>query len=296
MRLCRWCILLVLLLVMAESASANGNAWTRKRGGYYLKVGLTSLTATEGFGYDGNRWPIFGDTANFGGGDFGVTDVAIHGEYGITEWLTGVASTQYKVAVRQGLYRPTGRDSTASASGLGDLWLGARLKLLPDEEPFVATVTLGWKLPTGSPLQDIPLGTGVIDYEAIVAVGTTFPAFSTMFGYAQLTSGYRLRNTAGNEVSFMAEAGLNLSKELMVQGIIDGRYSTADFDPAINNPDNPEVLGELKNDQSFTRWKLGLVYSTGEEMDLHLGYEKYAGGRNIVAGSGIAIGISWHRR
>lgn len=295
MSFCRSCILLILLFVVAEHALANGNAWTRKKGGYYLKIGLTSLTADEGFGYEGNRWPIFGDTANFGSGDFGVTDVAVHGEYGITDWLTGVASTQYKVAVRQGLYRPTGRDSTASASGLGDLWLSARFNLLSEEEPVVATVTVGWKLPTGSPLQDIPLGTGVVDYEASVAVGTVFPAFSAIPCYAQATGGYRLRNSASNEVKFLAEIGMHLTPALMFQGTIEGSYSTADFDPAIANPGNLELLQHYKNDQSFTRWKLDLVYAASDDMDLHFGYEKYVAGRNIVAGSGLALGISWNR-
>ncbi len=295
MNACRLYILLVLLLLVVGHAFASGGAWNRRKGGYYMKFGLTSITAEQGFGYDGRLQPLFSDTVNFHGGDFGVTDLTIYGEYGVTDWLTGVISTQYKVAVRQGEYRPTGRDSTASASGLGDLWMGARLKLLPDDEPIVATLTLGWKLPTGSPLQDIPLGTGVVDYEAVAAVGTSFPAFSDLYGYAQLSGGYRIRNSAANELNILAEAGVNLSKMLLIHGVLDGSYSMADFGPAIGDPGNMELLGRFKNDQSFTRWRLGMIYSIGEDMDLNLDYEKYVSGRNIISGSGIAIGIAWKR-
>lgn len=288
-----WLILLVLLLALAEPAMAGGGAWNLKKGGYYIKIGLTSLTADESYGFDGSNQPIFPDTANFRGGNFGVTDVALYGELGITDWLTGVASTQYKVAVRQGLYRPTERDSTASASGLGDLWLTARMKLLPDDEQMVATVMLGWKLPTGSPLQDIPLGTGVVDYEAAVAVGSGFRIIGDTHGYGQLSGGYRLRNSASNEVNFLAELGVNLSRDLLLHTIVDGTYTSADFSPALNDPENPEMIRHFRNEQSFTRWMIGAIYAASEDMEINLGYEKYAGGRNIIVGSGISVGIAW---
>jgi|GEM_PF-2119731 len=290
-----WSILFVLLLAAAEPVLAGGGAWNRKKGGYYIKIGLASLTAEEGFGFGGDRRPLFLDTANFRGGDFGVTDITLYGEFGITDWLTGVASTQYKVAVREGLYRPTGRDSTASASGLGDVWLTARMKLLPDDEQTVATLSLGWKLPTGSPLQDIPLGTGVVDYEAALAVGSGFRIVGDMYGYGQLSGGYRLRNSASNEVNFLAEIGVNLSKVLLLQGVLDGSYSTADFSPVIDDPENPDLIKTFQNDQSFSRWMIGVIYAAAEDMEINFGYEQYAAGRNIIAGSGITIGIAWKK-
>lgn len=291
----RWLAPAIIIVAAAIPAFATGGAWTRDEGGYYVKIGLTSLTADEEYGFDGNRRLIFHDTTQFGAGDYGVTDITLYGEYGITGWLTGVASTQYKVAVKQAEYKISGRDTSASASGLGDLWLGARFKLPSVIEPVVAAFTLSLKLPTGTPLQEIPLGTGVIDYEAALAIGSGFPIKDEINGYAQLSAGYRLRNSASNELNYQAEIGVNLSEVLMVQGIFDGSHSSADFQEAANEAITIGRAEGYESDQSFTRWGFGIIYRTSETMDLSLGYSWNSSGRNALASSGVSIGVAWRK-
>lgn len=282
--------------VCAAVAAASGGAWTRDEDGYYVKIGLSSMTSQRQFGYDGRLTWILADTFNLRDTEFGVTDVALYGELGLAEWLTGVASTQYKVAVRKALYRPTGRDSTASASGLGDLWLGARLRLLPRGGPNAAALTLSVKLPTGSPLQAIPLGTGVVDYEAAIAGGTSFPVFERMRGYAQLSGAYRLRNgTVANEMNYAAEVGLNLNETFMLQASVDGVHSFADFDAAAQFDDNPETIAYYLFDQSFMRWGLGVIYTMNPGLELNANYNWNSSGRNSLLLSGLSVGIAWKK-
>src|SRR5262245_1580943 len=107
---------LLFLLAAASTAAAQSAGWTRAADGYYVRIGLSSLTAAEQYGFDGESVGLFADTSSFRSGEFGVTDIGFYGELGFTDWLTGIASTQYTVAVREAQYVPTGRDSTASAS------------------------------------------------------------------------------------------------------------------------------------------------------------------------------------
>jgi hypothetical protein len=142
---------------------AGGGAWTRPTDGRIIRFGIISTTAQEEFDFQGGRRDIFSDTTLFQRGQFGMTDVSFYGELGLTDWLTGTLSTQYRVAVREAKLRTTGRDSTLSASGLSDIWVGGRIRLLPHEDSTAVAITLGLKIPTGSRNQSIPLGTGVLD-------------------------------------------------------------------------------------------------------------------------------------
>jgi hypothetical protein len=289
----RWLLLFLCLLFSSSAAVAQRAAWCKKEGAYYFGIGLASLTAEEEYGFAGGRRPLFADTALYSDGEFGMTDITFQGELGITDWLSGVATTQYKVAVRQAVYRPTRRDTTASASGLGDLWLGARVRLLPREMPYAASVTVSMKLPTGSPYQEIPLGTGVLDYEIVAAAGSRFPVYGTIDGYAQLAGGFRLRNIASNELNYGAEVGINLNESLLLRMHIDGVHTTADFDRVADEPGNALGQRAFVADQSFSHWGLGLVYRATETMDLSLGYNWNGSGRNTLAAGGIAIGVAW---
>jgi hypothetical protein len=284
--------ILLLLALGATRAGATGGAWNLLTDGYFFRLGLSSLSASQEYERTGRSRLIFSDSSIYSNGSYGVTDISLYGELGITDWLTAVASTQYKVAVRQAENSATRHDTTASASGLSDLWLDGRIRLLPREMPYAATVTVGVKLPTGSPYQQLPLGSGVVDYEASLAVGRAFPVVG-LDGYAQLSGGYRLRNNAANELSYLMEFGVNLNESIVVQGIIEGVHSTADFDaPA---PDGSGVAGTLVFDQSYLRWKLTTMLVIRDGLDLDVGYGAYASGRNAAAGHMLSVGLAWIR-
>ena len=286
-------IVLIMSLVAACKAFAVGGAWVKTPEGYYFKVGFTSITADKEYGLQGEDRPLFGDTVRFRDGTIGISNISVYGEYGFTDWLTGVISTQYSVAVREAEDLETGLAETTSASGLSDIWVSGRVNLLPKSWKLAGAATLAWKIPTGSPNKEIPLGTGVADYEGALAFGTGFPVGEDTYGYAQVSSGYRLRNRASNEVNWHVESGVQVIPGLALQAIFDGVHSTADFDDAAMSGNNDQVFTGLVNDQSFSRFSGGVIYDLSEEMQINFLYAKALSGINTLASSSISVGVAW---
>ena len=281
-------------VLRAQKGAESGGAWVREVDGYHFRLALSSFSASQQYDPSGDRRGLFVDTLLFQDGSFGATDIELEGELGLTDWLTGTASTAYKVAVRQGRYLPTGRDSTESASGLGDLWIGARIRLLPPESLVAATVTLGWKAPLASYTQEIPLGTGVAEYELRLAGGSYYRLGDVIEGHAQIAGAYRLRNRGSDEIAYLAETGIGLATPLTLQAILDGIISTADMEktgqPAEDGSGSSSVF-----DQSYTRLGVSLLYLLDDDTELLAGYSRILAGRNTLAGGSITFGVSWFR-
>lgn len=269
----------------------GGGAWNRKPDGYYIKLGPTFLTARQEYDSSGTLRDIFNDPVNFRNPSFGITNIGFYGELGLTDWLTGTLSTQYSVAVRQATL-PNGVDTSQSASGLGDVWLGGRVRLLPNESAIAGAVTLAVKLPTGSPNQEIPLGTGVIDYEGAIAFGGPFSA-AGLQGYWQSSGGYRFRNRGADELAYQAEFGLHLAETLMLQGVVDGVHSFADFDEPASG--GVPMVSTASSDQSFARWNAGFIYAIAPDTDLTVSYGHTFAGRNALSAGAFSVGVAWKK-
>lgn len=276
------------LLCSAHSvlAQPNGPAWTRAAEAYYLRFGVTWLSASQEYGLDGRRNTLFSDTVGFRDAKFGQTDVSFLCEYGVTDWLTGVAQTQLRTVVREAYFEPTARDTTISASGLTDLWLGARIRLLPLESKFLATATLAWKAPMGSPSQAIPLGTGVADYSLGMAGAAPYE-LGPVTGHFQLASEFRLRNRASNEITYLAQLDVNAGRGFFVIAAFDGVSSLADFD------EEAHVNNSAVGDRSYGRWSVGALLEVDEGLDLAASFSDHVLGRNALATSAFALAVTW---
>ncbi len=274
---------------------AEGGPWNRIAGGYYVKFGLTWLSADAQFDPDGRRRTLYGDDPNFQNSDIGATDLDIHAEYGLTDWLTGVVSTQHQTVVREAWFVPQQRDTTASASGLSDLWIDARVRLLPRQWPTAVSASVGVKVPTASSTQAIPLGTGAVDYQLLAAVGRTFELADITSGFARLTTGFRLRNRASNEFLWSLETGVRVIEPLQLRIRFNGTVSTADFagQPAL--ADGVTVDRALVLDQSFSRWSLGLRYDVNPGLELQAGYGRTFAGNNALASGSFSLGLAWKK-
>ncbi|MGE3800873.1 MAG: hypothetical protein AB7H80_07625 [Candidatus Kapaibacterium sp.] len=298
MRFCALVLALTLSLCCVETLHAGGGAWVRTASGYYFKVGFTSLTAENEYGFKGEDQPLFRDTLRFANGVVGISNITLYSEYGLTDWLTSVISTQYSVVVREADIIERGMEGlveTESASGLGDIWLGGRVNLLPKDWKVAGAATLSWKIPTGSPNKEVPLGTGVPDYEAALAFGTGFPVGEKRFGYAQLSGGYRLRNKVEDEFVWQVEGGISLLPTLALQSTLDGVYSTADFGEAAEAAENPLIFSQLVGNQTFTRLSGGLLYALSDETELNLLYSRTLSGLNTLDAGALSIGVAWKR-
>ncbi|MCE2503384.1 MAG: hypothetical protein J4G05_04915 [Chlorobi bacterium] len=291
-------LFIAFLTIHAQVVLAGGGAWVRTESGYYFKIGFTSLTAEEEYGFGGEDRPLFRDTNRFANGRIGFSNLTLYSEYGITDWLTSVISTQYTVAVREADIIKRGMEGlveSESASGLSDTWLSARVRLLPNDSKVAGAATLGWKIPTGSPNKDIPLGTGVADYEAALGFGTGFPVGPETYGYAQVSGGYRLRNKASNEFNWQVETGIGLLPILGLQLILDGVESTANLEEAELSPKNTLVFDELVGSQSFRRFSGGLLYALSDEMDLSAQFTTTLSGINTLNANAFAVGVAWKK-
>lgn len=284
----------LLLALPSGVAAASDGAWNREEDGYFVKFGFTSLTADEEYDFAGRLRGLFRDSLSFGDAEFGVSTFTFYAEYGLLDWFTGVVSTQFNVAVRSATYLPTGVPVTASASGLGDIWLGGRVRLLPTGGPVAASITAAWKVPTGSPHQQIPLGSGRADYELDGSLGSGF-ALGAVTGYGQVSAGYRLRGGVADEITYLAELGVNVGSRTIVHGVVDGIGSGTDF-PAAARALGDGIGGTgILPSQSFLRWTLGAIYATSAGFELSIDYSRQESGRNALASSAVALGITWKR-
>lgn len=286
---------LILFAVSFTAARAGGGAWNRAADGYYLKLGFSSLTADREYGFRGEDRPLYRDSLTYRNANFGMTDISFYAEYGFTPWLTGVIATQYSVAVRDVENVTTGVPESESASGLSDTWLSARVRLLPSHWPVAGAATVGVKVPTGSPLKEIPLGTGVVDYEGGLAVGAGFPVLEETYGWAQASAGYRLRNVVEDEINWRVEAGIGIIPTLTFQAVLDGSASTADFEEGADNPGDDLIYSRLVGNQSFTRASGGLIYALSDDTDMNVTYTRTISGINALQAGAFAIGIAWKK-
>jgi hypothetical protein len=284
---------LLFVTTICPASLAQGEARTLPVGGYRTQVGIAWHTADRQFGLDGRERSLFADTASFRDASFGQTDISLIGEIGILDWLTATAETHFRTLVQEARYVPTRRDSTISASGLGDLWLRARVHVLQTDDSNTAAVTLGWKAPTGSPRQELPLGTGVADY----SLGGAFRApwdLGIVRTYAEASLTYLLRLKAANELMYSLELGLYPGRGVLVYGVLEGTYSGADFDAALANPSENRINESLAGDQSYTGWELGLRLAVDDDLEIGFLLADRMSGRNTPASSSFGLLLAWH--
>lgn len=127
------------------------------------------------------------------------------------------------------------QDFDSAASGLGDLYVGGRLRLL--SYPFALALQPMIKLPTGSRSSAIPLGTGKADAEVRLQFGAGLPL--GVQNYFTADAGYASRGGAefNDEIPYLAEFGVFPIRDLIIKAQIDGRKSAKSLTAKIR-PDN----------------------------------------------------------
>jgi len=292
-RLARWCIAVCVMPFLVPEAHGSG-AWTQAIDDYYVKLSSTWSTASVEYGLDGQTTLLFPDSSVVRNGTFGTTEVGLYVEYGVNDWLTAVGSTHYKVIVREAQLTSTSRDTALSASGLSDSWIGGRVQLTRGDIASTATVSV--KIPTGSPNQQIPLGTGVVDYEIAATVGRSIPMGDARWGWAQGSVGYRFRNQAANDVTYTADGGVDVGSGVTIATRMDGLISGADFEEAYRETDQTAARNRLIGSSTYHRWSAQVIYASSPGIHLNAGYGFVYSGRNVVAVHGLSVGIAWTRR
>ena len=288
-------ISLLFLTALPDDLQAVGGAWTKQKGGYYLGLGFGSTSGENDRGFRGEERPLYRDTLRFAGGSLGISNFTLYNEFGWTDWLTTQLSARYTVIVREADIIERGSEGLTineSASGFGDAWLGARLRLPTPTEWMVAAFNLDWKIPLGSTATEIPLGTGAADYEASLAVGAPFTIAEDRHGYFQGGIGYRLRNRAEDELVWRLQGGVAVIPTLGLELTLDGVDSFADFENAEESDDDP-IFNDIVGSQSWLHLTGGLTYALNDWTDLLVKYTTTLDGRNTLDGATISVGVAW---
>ena len=287
--------IVILLLLSPLPLSAFGGAWVQKPGGYYFNIGFTSTTAESERGVHGEERPLYRDTLRYAGGSIGISNFAIYHEYGLTDWLTSQVGARFTVVVREADVVERGMEGqkiNESASGLGDIDLGLRIRLPVPTERMAAALNLGWKVPVASRTTEIPLGTGAADYDAGLALGYSFPVLDDAWGFVQTAGAWRLRKGAADEFVWRLQGGVPIISTLSAELQLDGIHSTADFESA-SEEDDPLSLNRLVGSQSYLHLGTSLTYRLNDWTDLQARYTTTIAGTNTLNAQMIGVGVAW---
>jgi len=282
----RFSFLLILTILAPAWVFAGG--WTQKKGGYYAKFSLNNFSTREQFNLRGHREPL-NTQFSLRDAKFTDTNLSFYGEYGLLEGLTLIANTSFKNYNSTGFNALFQQDFDNAASGLGDLYVGSRFRLLG--YPFALALQPMIKLPIGAKDKAIPLGTGDADAELRLQIGAGLPL--GLQNYFTADIGYASRGGAAfnDEIPYLAEFGVFPVRDLIVKAQIDGRKSTA----ALSDKMRPNQTSQnvLIVNQDFTRLWGGLIYSLSAAMQISLEASTAIAGKNTVAGRAVYFGLAF---
>jgi len=199
------------------SHSLYAGAWTLHKGQLWAKVtGMKQTTheeyiAVSGAGREPDLSRVFqaGERAPYReNGHYQSHAIFLDIFYGITDQFNlGVQVPYYHQTFENRGFRPK-----TTASGFSDLRVFSKYNLI--QNPFVGTLKLGVKIPTGKYQNHdgiIPVGEGQWDFDLVVQMGYTFWPHPI---YTNIDLGYRLRlenkpiqRKPGNEWFYMVEIG-----------------------------------------------------------------------------------------
>jgi protein XagA len=179
-------IFLLLISLGVTPSVLTAQAWTKAKGGGFLKLDYSSIQATDFFNSKGEIV-----TSR----DLGSSIASFYGEYGITSKITAVAYIPFFANSSAGAYPAVGTTpalTSASLSGFSDVDLGFRIALPVKNIAMSVNVLFG--LPTGTPTQADGLSTGDGEFNQMIklAIGTGKTRWWTQgaIGYNNRTKGY----------------------------------------------------------------------------------------------------------
>ncbi len=279
-------IILFFFLLIPSLCLAGG--WTQKRGGYYAKLSFSSFLTEEQFGIAGARQPLNSQFSNLRNAQFSDNSFYFYGEYGLVDWGTFILNTSYKNFSSTGFNSDLRQNYEHRARGPGDVYLGARWRLLA--LPFAVAVQPMMKIPVADESTVIPLGTGAKDYEVRLQIGAKAPLPVQNYFTADVGYTWRGGEAFHDEIPYFAEFGVWAGAEVIVKVSLDGRKSARALEAA--NPADSGNMNVLIQDQNFTRLWGGVIYHVSRKVQLSLEASHVLSGKNTVAGRTIYVGMA----
>lgn len=286
--------LLVALAVASTSGSAWAGAWTQPAGSFYLKLSFSITQASQQI-KNGKEQPLLSFSDR---GDTWEGTIYAYGEYGlpfdIPGGLTVIAGLPYKFSEI---------DSTRAlrrTEGIGDLNLGLRWGIPVPIDPFVLSLQVEGKFPTGYTAnlpegEAIPwLGNGVLEGTASLLVG--YSAYPIPI-YATGGFGLRLRGSDDNdfgtidydnELPWSFELGGTIADMVLIRAFTDGIIALGDIEGL-------EVAALTPPASSHVRVGGGVIVTLFDQLQLNIDYNQILTGENALLANQIAFGVAWAR-
>lgn len=304
-----YCILCCLLcapsLAHAQSFISSARPMPIEEGFAYFRIEGAYFSAANEFAGDGGRRGLYSfyDVSDAVYSDYRLN---FHYEYGFLKQLSFVAKLGFRriQADYTNNVRPSApsvdRKRTVVASGFDDLWLYGRYGLImPDAltTPLAVSVQAGIKIPTGDLNTPIPIGTGVIDYEARVLAGYTFE-ISGAPSYLNGELGYRLRGgDYQSQQPFRVEFGYRAARELTLRTSLSGLASSGAFRNPVGITERPNNETEFNitavGDEGYTQLSAGFEFAFSPAVALSFDYVTAIAGRTTNAGDTFFVAFSF---
>jgi hypothetical protein len=221
MNVSRSVLTLATLLVALAPASASADAWLPPPGDRYAEFRASHFGSGDFFDSSGVRrfFP--------GRGIFEARQLLAYNEIGWKERLSLVIA----LPARSVTLRSDALNTTRTATGLSDLILGARFRILSGATALSAQVE--WKAPLGYQHVSAPsLGSGQQDVSGRLNFGMSLPSID---GFFEVLGGYRYRfETPVDEIEVGADVGFWVKSLVLVEGRYAGFKSMGADDAALD--------------------------------------------------------------
>ncbi|MFZ2445232.1 MAG: hypothetical protein WAW37_02650 [Syntrophobacteraceae bacterium] len=263
------------ICILLTASQCGAGAWTMGKGQFYERVAFNYYYADEQFGVK-KSWTTFRS--------FTDMNVSNYFEYGITDRFTLINALYYKDLEKQEAF------SNVDASGVGDIDLGLKAKLLEGSWGVLSTQGLA-KFPGFYDKNDaLPLGNGQYDTELRVLYGRSLYPFP---GYVNFEIGYRWRlDDPSDELRYLAEFGMDFTRDLYGRIKLDGILS---MDNGAKNGAGLGIAGNPTATNSFDLGKLDIAlgYRLTKAYGLELVYTPEIYGRNTTQGATYTLAFTY---
>ena len=226
--------LLAAFAILSSFHDSHAGAWTLPKGRLWLKSSIYYQSTSSRFCTEQDAKSLSfrdvgctaaGHSAPFDpfiGGELSALGVFVELVYGTTGWLDlGVQLPFYSLQ-----FTNLSNPNRPRSNNIGDVRFFGKLRLL--EEPLIASIKIGAKIPTGSfdiDAEVVNISENQWDFELL---GEVSKSLWPLRGFVSLGVGYRIRydnedfeHTMGNEFTALLEAGFNITGNLMFKGSFD---------------------------------------------------------------------------
>ncbi|MGM0416858.1 MAG: hypothetical protein ACQEQK_07905, partial [Thermodesulfobacteriota bacterium] len=248
-----------IFLIFATAGTVCAGSWTMPVGKLYTRMAYSEYEAQRYFYEDGSSKayaPRDGKNRDF---DYDEKTWSFYSEYGLMEGLTLIGSFDYKET--EWTFQSGGRvgapvsiDKTAKSSGIADINLGFRYRLIDMDAGALSIQTLyksaeAYDHKDENLSTDIRLGDAQDDLEMRLQFGHSL--YPHVPGYFNVEAGYRWRSEyMADEFVYLLEAGVDVSEAIYLRTKLDGRANVGNGDdPYPNETDanaNEIDLGKLE--------------------------------------------------